>query len=74
MQITNFILQNGGLGRSYSLRKIDEVNQQESPPYPGVIIEEMLDSASTHNENFPIVMHNGEATKQEPDVSINSRM
>ena len=52
--------------RSYSLRKIDQDNQEEKSPYPGVIIEEMLDSASTHNENYPVALHTGE--QQEPDV------
>jgi hypothetical protein len=54
--------------RSYSLRKIDQDNQEERSPYPGVIIEEMLDSASTHNENYPVALHTGE--QQEPDVRI----
>ena len=54
--------------RSYSLRKIDQDNQEEKSPYPGVIIEEMLDSASTHNENYPVALHTGE--QQEPDVRI----
>jgi len=52
--------------RSYSLRKIDQDNQEDKSPYPGVIIEEMLDSASTHNENYPVALHTGE--QQEPDA------
>merc|ERR1719278_789235 len=55
-----------GMRRSYSLRKIDQDNQEEKSPYPGVIIEEMLDSASTHNENYPVALHTGE--QQEPDA------
>ena len=57
--------------RSYSLRKIDQDNQEDKSPYPGVIIEEMLDSASTHNENYPVALHTGE--QQEPDVSLLSK-
>ena len=49
------------------MRKINE--QEECPPYPGVVIEEMLDSASVHNENYPMVLHTGDTKpQQEPDV------
>lgn len=54
---------------NYTLRKVDEndVNGRDARnPYPGVIIEEMLDSASVHSVNYPLV----EADKvKEADVS-----
>ena len=52
------------------MRKINEEgNHEERSPYPGVVIEEMLDSASVHNENYPMVLHAGETRpQQEPDV------
>ena len=53
------------------MRKINEDDiHEERSPYPGVVIEEMLDSASTHNENYPVALHTGEIKpqQQEPDV------
>ena len=46
---------------------MDDFNDADrQPPYPGVIIEEMLDSASMHEASIP----NGPITKPDEDVSI----
>ena len=62
--------------KGYSVRK-GEYNQNASrQPYPGVIIEEMLDSVSVHSgvehENYPVALigdHQEEMKPKEPDVS-----
>ena len=45
----------------------------DRPPYPGVIIEEMLDSVSVHsvveeNENYPVALIGEQNGDKEPDV------
>ena len=64
--------------KGYSVRK-GEYNQNASrQPYPGVIIEEMLDSVSVHShgvehENYPVALigeHHDDMKPKEPDVSI----
>jgi hypothetical protein len=62
--------------RTYSVRKGEgPQNYNDRPPYPGVIIEEMLDSASMQNgdngNNYPVALI-GEQDQQhrDPDVSL----
>ena len=57
-------------GKAYSVRKGD---MPDRPPYPGVIIEEMLDSVSVHgaveeNENYPVALIGEQNGDKEPDV------
>ena len=52
-------------GRNYTIRKGEERN-----PYPGVIIEEMLDSASMHNGDYPVALIEDQPETKEPEVML----
>ena len=57
-------------GRNYSIRKgVGEAERNQS--YPGVIIEEMLDSASMHNGDYPVALIEDQpGGSRQPEVSI----
>ena len=50
-------------GRNYTVRKGEDRN-----PYPGVIIEEMLDSASMQNGDYPVALIEDQPETKEPEV------
>ena len=52
-------------GRNYTIRKGGE----ERNPYPGVIIEEMLDSASMQNGEYPVALIDDQPETKEAEVS-----
>ena len=59
-------------GRNYSVRKgaFGEA-ERNNQPYAGVIIEEMLESASMHNGDYPVALIEEQpGGTREPEVSL----